>query len=119
MCSGGGGHFKTGEYQRRKIRYMCLHSLSRNYPLTPKIRLIILPSSCYTFPCKQVTRIWFSPFKLSHISLQTSYKNFLLDQDNFNLISLNILIICLLSFLRLKELCGNSLQYQVNTAFQR
>ena len=26
--------------------------------LTPKILLSILPSSCYTFPCKLVTRIW-------------------------------------------------------------
>ena len=30
------------------------------YPLTPKIWLLILPSSCYTFPCKLVTRIWHS-----------------------------------------------------------
>ena len=27
-------------------------------PLTPKIWLLILPSSCYTFPCNLVTRIW-------------------------------------------------------------
>ena len=27
-------------------------------PLTPKIWLLILPSSCYTFTCKLVTRIW-------------------------------------------------------------
>ena len=26
--------------------------------LTPKIWLLILPSSCYKFPCKLVTRIW-------------------------------------------------------------
>ena len=26
--------------------------------LTPKIWLLILPSSCYTFPCKKVMRIW-------------------------------------------------------------
>ena len=28
-------------------------------PLIPKIALFIPPSSCYTFPCKLVTRIWF------------------------------------------------------------
>ena len=28
------------------------------YPLTPKIWLLILPSSCYTLPFKSVTRIW-------------------------------------------------------------
>ena len=28
-------------------------------PLTPKIWLLILPSSCYTFPCKLVMRIWY------------------------------------------------------------
>ena len=28
-------------------------------PLTPKIWLLILPSSCYTFPCKSVTQIWY------------------------------------------------------------
>ena len=28
--------------------------------LTPKIWLLILPSSCYTFPCKLITRIWCS-----------------------------------------------------------
>ena len=38
-----------------------------------KIWLLILPSSCYTFPCKLV-----------------------LDQDNFKMISLSILITCLL-----------------------
>ena len=27
-------------------------------PLTPKIKLLILPSSCYTFPCKVEMRIW-------------------------------------------------------------
>ena len=27
-------------------------------PSTPKIWLLILPSSCYTFPCKWVTRMW-------------------------------------------------------------
>ena len=27
-------------------------------PLTPKIWLLILPSSCYTFPCKLVMGIW-------------------------------------------------------------
>ena len=29
-------------------------------PLTSKIWLLILPSSCYTFPCKLVRRIWSS-----------------------------------------------------------
>ena len=29
-------------------------------PLTPKFWLLILPSSCYTFPCKLATRIWHS-----------------------------------------------------------
>ena len=29
-------------------------------PLTPKIWLLILPPSCYTFPCKLVMRIWCS-----------------------------------------------------------
>ena len=28
------------------------------YPFTPKILLLILPSSCCTFPCKLITRIW-------------------------------------------------------------
>ena len=27
--------------------------------LTPKIWLLILPSGCYTFPCKLVTGIWY------------------------------------------------------------
>ena len=27
-------------------------------PLTPKIWFLILPSSCYTFPCKLVMRTW-------------------------------------------------------------
>ena len=27
-------------------------------PLTPKIRLLILRSSCNTFPCKLVMKIW-------------------------------------------------------------
>ena len=27
-------------------------------PVTPKTRLSIRPSSCYTFPCKLSTRIW-------------------------------------------------------------
>ena len=29
-----------------------------NNPSTPKIWLLILPFSCYTFPCGLVTRIW-------------------------------------------------------------
>ena len=29
-------------------------------PLTPKIWLLILPSGCYTFPYKLITRIWCS-----------------------------------------------------------
>ena len=31
----------------------------RFHPLIPKFALFILPSSCYTFPCKLVTRSWF------------------------------------------------------------
>ena len=39
-----------------------------------------------------------SPLWLLHISLQISYENLVLDQDNsFYLISLNILITCLLN----------------------
>ena len=46
-------------------------------PLTPKIVLLLLPSSCYTFPWK------------------ISNKNLVLNQDNDSyLISLNILITC-------------------------
>ena len=51
-------------------------------PLTPKIWLLILPSSCCTFPC--------------------SYENLVLDQDSIlYLISLNILITCLLNKVRM------------------
>ena len=39
-------------------------------PLTPKIWLLILSSNCYTFSCKLI-----------------AYKNLVLDQDNFYLIS--------------------------------
>ena len=35
-----------------------IYSWSEVNPLTPKIWLLILPSRCYTFPCKLVTRIW-------------------------------------------------------------
>ena len=46
---------------------------------TPKIWLLILPSSC------------------KHISLQVSYKNLVLDQGSFHLRNLIILFICLLA----------------------
>ena len=39
-------------------------------PLTPKIWLLILSSNCYTFSCKLI-----------------AYKNLVLDQDNFYLMS--------------------------------
>ena len=39
-------------------------------PLTPKIWLLILSSNCHTFSCKLI-----------------AYKNLVLDQDNFYLIS--------------------------------
>ena len=48
-------------------------------PLTPKIWLLILPSSCYTFPCKLVTRIFCS-----------------IRDNMLYLISLSILTTCLL-----------------------
>ena len=40
----------------------CLAQGSKKYlnPSTPKIWLLILSSSCYTFPCELVTRIWCS-----------------------------------------------------------
>ena len=49
-------------------------------PQTPMIWLLILPSSCYTFPCKLV------------------FENLVLNQDSsFYMISFNILITCLLN----------------------
>ena len=38
-------------------RVVMVKSWKLNY-LIPKIKLLILPSSCYIFPCKLVTRIW-------------------------------------------------------------
>ena len=37
--------------------HAAINCKSNDPALTPKIRLLILPSSCYTFPCKQVIRI--------------------------------------------------------------
>ena len=42
---------------RREIMLRVKYSILLN-PLTPKIRLLILPFSCYPFPCEQITRIW-------------------------------------------------------------
>ena len=43
----------------RYIHQNVLWTLSFDFnPLTPKIWLLILPSSCYTFPCELVTQIW-------------------------------------------------------------
>ena len=39
---------------------------------------------------------YYSPLYLLDISLKRTYENLVLDQDNFYLISLNILITCLL-----------------------
>ena len=54
--------------------------ISQTVAFNPKIWLLILPSSCYSFPCKLVN------------------ENLVLDQDSSSyLISLNILITCLLN----------------------
>ena len=71
---------KTIYIPKCTIWQQIVFEFSKFNPLTPKIWLVILFSSCYTYPCRLVMRIW------------------LLDQDNnFYLISLNILISCLLN----------------------
>ena len=67
---------KKESYADLKILFLSL-SFTFNCS-TPKIWLIILPSCLYTFPCKLVTRI------------------LVLDQENFYLIFLSILITRLL-----------------------
>ena len=57
LCLHGAQLQKLG-IQRPEIRvFSHLMSLSFN-SLTPKIWLLILPSSCYTIPCKLVMRTW-------------------------------------------------------------
>ena len=71
---------KTIYIPKCTIWQQIVFEFSKFYPLTPKIWSVILFSSCYTYPCRLVMRIW------------------LLDQDNnFYLKSLNILISCLLN----------------------
>ena len=49
-----GGKCKTvGKWKKAWLPTSPARNLN---PLTPKIRLLILPSSCYTFPCKLVSR---------------------------------------------------------------
>ena len=52
--------FNLGIISPRKRNNAFPVKQNTKYPLTPKIWLLILPSSCYTFPCKLVTRIWHS-----------------------------------------------------------
>ena len=54
-----GSPFNTS-YNIKKVYWVSLYGTrARLSSLTLKMWLLILPSSCYTFPCKLVKRIWY------------------------------------------------------------
>ena len=52
------GKKKKGNEKEKVSFRNCFFFISVINPLALKIWLLILPSYCYTFPCKLVTRIW-------------------------------------------------------------
>ena len=52
------GKKKKGNKKEKVSFRNCFFFISVINPLAPKIWLSILPSYCYTFPCKLVTGIW-------------------------------------------------------------
>ena len=83
--------------KKAKTTHPWLQPIQKNYPLMVFKVLFIQIHIATKLNQPQLSRSpYYSPLYLLHISLKRTYENLVLDQDNFYLISLNILITCLL-----------------------